>query len=274
MCFKVLKKMNQSRMHEGLWEAINTVSSVDDLMDALGILKDELIEARERLEQRTQKRDIQKKTVNVGGSDFINTEDNLNNLWDHILVAIEDDNVAKADLSALEELRDQSPIKKRKKRDRKPTSKKKCKGSVNGPMQSLVGLAGEIHAYRALQKTYGAKTVGPICWVSENSRYKYPENATDDGYGCDFVIRIDNKVHYVEVKATQGEDDTFDLGPSQVELAIGTTSRRNEEFVILHVLNALGDLPRVRLLPNPYDREHRDKYHFEEARLRVRYKVH
>ena len=274
MCFKVLKKMNQSQMHEGLWEAINTVSSVDDLMDALGILKDDLIEARERLEQRRQKREIQKKTVNVCGADFINTEDNLNNLWDHILGAIEDDNVAKADLSALEELKDQSPIKKRKKRDRKPTSKKKYKGSVNGPMPILVGLAGEIHAYRALQKAYGAKTVGPICWISENSRHKYPENATDDGFGCDFVIRIDKKVHYVEVKATQGEDDTFELGSSEVELAIDTARRRNKEFVILHVLNALGDSPRVRLLPNPYDRKHRDKYHFEEAGLRVRYKVH
>lgn len=273
MCFQVLKKMNQSQMHGGLWKAINTVSSVDDLMDALGILKNELIEARERLEQRRQKRDIQKKTVNVCGSKFINTEDNLNNLWDHILVAIEDDNVAKADLSALEELRDQSPIKKRKKRDRKPTSKKKYKGSVNGPMEKLVGLAGEIHAYRALQKAYGAKTVGPICWISENSRHKYPENATDDGFGCDFVIRIDKKVHYVEVKASQGEDDTFELGSSEVELAIGTASPSNKEFVILHVLNALGDSPRFRLLPNPYDRKHRGKYHFEEAGLRVRYKL-
>ena len=140
-------------------------------------------------------------------------------------------------------------------------------------MKDLVGLAGEIHAFRALQKYYGVETVGPSSWMSENSRHKYPENTTDDGYGCDFVIHKNGKTHYVEVKATQAEDEAFELGSSEVELAIDSANRRKKEFVILHVLNALGDAPSIRLLPNPYDKKHRVKYHFEEAGLRVRYEV-
>ncbi len=273
MCFKVLRKLDESQAHEGLWAALNVSSAVNELMDRLGISEAELTEARRQLEQRRQKRDIQKKTVNVCGTDFVNTEDNLSNLWDHILGAIEDDSVSKADLSDLEELKDQGPSKKRKKRDKKPTNKKKTKGRMSQAMKHLVGLAGEIHAFRALQKVYGVETVGPGSWISENSRQKYPGNTTDDGFGCDFVIHENGKAHYVEVKATQAEDEAFELGSSEVELAIDSANRRKKEFVILHVLNALGDAPSIRLLPNPYDRKHKDKYRFEEAGLRVRYEV-
>ena len=77
----------------------------------------------------------------------------------------------------------------------------------------------------------------------------------------------------MEVKATQAEDEAFELGSSEVELAIDSANRRKKEFVILHVLDALSDSPQFRLLPNPYDRKHRDKYKFEEAGLRVRYET-
>jgi len=273
MCFQVLRRLNRSQTHEGLWNTLDMVSSVKDLMDRLGISEAELNEARGQLEQRRQKREIQKKTVNVCGTDFVNTEDNLSNLWDHILAAIEDDKVSKADLSDLEELKDQRPSKKRKKRDKRPTNKKKSKGRMSRSMNDLIGLTGEIHAFRALQKVYGVETVGPGSWISENSRHKYPENKTDDGSGCDFVIHKNGKTHYVEVKATQSEDEAFELGSSEVELAIDSANRRKKEFVILHVLDALSDSPQFRLLPNPYDRKHRVKYKFEDAGLRVRYEV-
>lgn len=51
-------------------------------------------------------------------------------LWDHILEAIEDNDVVEIDLGDLEELKNQAPSKKRNKRDKKPTSKKKPKVSV------------------------------------------------------------------------------------------------------------------------------------------------
>jgi len=273
MCFKLVGKLNQSQVHEGFWTALGMSSTVRELMDRLGISDAEIAKARDRLEERKQKQELQKKTVKICGMDFVNSEENLINLWDHILGAIEDDSVATADLTDLEELKDQGASKKRKKGNKKPTNKKKPKGRMNQAMKDLVGLAGEIHAFRALQKFYGVETVGPSSWISENSRHKYPENTTDDGYGCDFVIHKNGKTHYVEVKATQAEDEAFELGSSEVELAIDSANRRKKEFVILHVLDALSDSPQFRLLPNPYDRKHKGKYHFEEAGLRVRYEV-
>jgi len=273
MCFMVLRRMKQNHEHEGFAVVLKMVSSVNDLMRKLGVSDTDLKEAHGKIEQRKQKRELQKKTVNVCGTDFVNTEGNLNNLWDHILGAIVDNDVAEIDLSDLEVLKDQTPSKKRKKRDKKLTSKKKAKGRMSQSMKDLIGLAGEIHGYRALQKVYGTDAVGPSSWISDNSRHKYPENTTSDGYGCDFTVYKNGKEHYIEVKATQGEDETFELGSSEVELAIDSANRRKKEFMILHVLDALSGSPKFRLLPNPYDRKHKDKYKFEEAGLRVRYEA-
>ena len=273
MCFKMVGKLNQFQVHQGFWTALGMSSTVSELMVRLGISDAEIAKARDRLEKRKQKQELQKKTVKVCGMDFVNSEENLINLWDHILGAIDDDSMATADLTDLEELKEQVASRKRKKGNKKPTNKKKPKGRMSQAMKDLVGLAGEIHAFRALQKFYGVETVGPSSWISENSRHKYPENTTDDGYGCDFVIHKNGKTHYVEVKATQSEDEAFELGSSEVELAIDSANRRKKEFVILHVLDALSDSPQFRLLPNPYDRKHKGKYHFEEAGLRVRYEV-
>jgi hypothetical protein len=107
MCFKLIGKSNQSQVHEGFWSALGMCSTVSELMDRLGISDAEMDKARDRLEERKQKQELQKKTVKVCGVDFVNSEENLNNLWDHIFGAIVDDSVATADLSDLEELKEQ-----------------------------------------------------------------------------------------------------------------------------------------------------------------------
>ena len=272
-CFKLIGKLNQSQVHKEFWTALGMSSTVSELRDRLEISDVEWADVRSRLVERKQKQELQKKTVNVCGADFVNSEENLNKLWDHILEAIEDDSVVTADLSDLEELKEQGFSKKRNKDNTIPTNKKKSKGRMSQAMKDLVGRVGEIHAFRALQKFYGVESVGPSSWISENSRYKYPENTTEDGYGCDFRIHKDGKIYYVEVKATQTEDETFELGSSEVELAIDSANRRKKEFVILHVLDALSKSPQFRMLPNPYDKKYRNKYKFEEAGLRVRYET-
>jgi hypothetical protein len=273
-CFKVLRKLNRSPAHERIWTTIDAVSSVKDLMEKLGVSNNELKEAYGQLEKHQQKQEIQDKKVNVCGVDFINIEKNLLNLWDHIIKTISDEKLSEVIQTNKEDLMDQLSSNKRKKRNPNPTvKKKKGRGRISQSMKDLIGLAGEIHAYRVLQSIYGIDSVGPSSWISEYSRKKFPENAADDGYGCDFKIHKNGKVDFIEVKATQGDDESFELGSSEVELAIDCANRRNKKFMILHVLEALSETPRFRLLPNPYDRKFKNKYKFEEAGLRVRYLI-
>jgi hypothetical protein len=77
--------------------------------------------------------------------------------------------------------------------------------------------------------------------------------------------------HFIEVKTTQGNDDSFELGSSEVRtLALDKAHRKKELFHILHLVSALSEKPELRLLPNPFNRRHGGKYRFENARLRVR----
>lgn len=202
----------------------------------------------------------------------MNTEDSLKNLWDHIALRVSDSNLPEIRLSDPVQLSD-VPRKRRgpDSARQRVTKSGGHKGRQSKAMTDLIGLAGEIHAYRTLQRMYGIDEIGPSCWISDNSCYRYPENTTNDGYGCDFVVRNDGRTYYVEVKATQGDDASFELRASEVELAIEKAGKRKEVFLVLHVIDALSERPRCRILPNPYDSRHKSKYQFEEAGLRVRY---
>jgi len=272
-CLQLIGELNRSPIHEGFWTSLDKSSTVIELKDGLGIMDDDLVEVHNQIEERKHKQELQKKRIEVCGAVFVNSEENLHNLWDHIAKAIGDDDLAITDLSILEELEDQQYSKKRRIDGKQLENKKKSKGRISQAEKDLVGLAGEIHAFRALRKHYGIETVGPSSWLSENSRHKYPENTANDSFGCDFKIHKDGKTYFIEVKATKSDAEVFELGPSEVKLAIDYASGRKKEFLILHVLYALSDSPKFRFLPNPYKRKHRNKYRFEEAGLRVRYKT-
>jgi hypothetical protein len=111
--------------------------------------------------------------------------------------------------------------------------------------------------------------------VSGNSSFVYPDNKVDDGRGCDFVILHEGKTFCIEVKASQGEDESFKLGSSEIRLAMDLAKKkrnRNDVFQILHVTNALSESPSFRLLPNPYDQRYQSYFDVEDADARVRYK--
>ena len=269
-CFEIIRKLKRSELQRELWDALDIVSSTNELLNKLDISQDELNEADAQLEQRRQKRKLQSKTVKVCGVDFVNTEGNLGNLWEHIHENVKDDEFIDVNLNCLEDLKDQSSSTIRRKPSPPPKIRTRPTTRLNQSMKDLIGFAGEIYAYKSMQELYG---INASNWISNYSRNKFPGNQTNDGFGCDFRFLKDGITFYVEVKATQTENEVFELGSSEVELAIDTANRRKKEFIILHVISALSNTPRIRVLPNPYSRKHRNKYKFEEAGLRVRYKA-
>ncbi|MGA2260031.1 MAG: DUF3883 domain-containing protein [Acidobacteriota bacterium] len=273
-CLGIIRRLPRAEAHGCLWTVIDNTSGLAELLHQLGFSDDDLAQARKRLEQRKQAVEEKKRTVSVCGREFRNTEDNLRNLWDHLTSALEEGRLPGVNLGTHEKI-DDLPPRRKVHRDRKGrvTKPGKPSGRVPQAMKDLLGLVGEIHAYRALQKEYGTEIVGPSSWISDNSRHKFPENACNDAYGCDFIIRTEGTTHYVEVKATQGNDDSFELGSSEVRLAIDKAHRKKASFHILHVVDARSEKPQLRLLPNPYDRKYASKYRFEDAGLRVRYEM-
>ena len=272
-CVEILKKLDQNPLLQRLTHEIDLDSGFSDLESSLGITDKNLKRAKYELEQRGYKQRIKKNTVPVCGLDFVNTKDNLRNLWEHICGAPNDNSSTNNfDLEKYEILSDQPLTREQSNRKKNSTAPRSSnKNYMSESKKNLIGLTGEIHIFRHLQKSYGDDVANPNCWISGNSLYKFPGNQVNDNHGCDFVIQLNGKKRYLEVKSTTSDEDVFELGSSEVKLALQTANKRNEEYLIVHVVDALSDKPTFRVLPNPYSKKHKKKYRFDATKLRVRY---
>ncbi len=272
-CLRLLAGCRWPSEQREFWRVIEEVHEVKNLDEALGITKDDIDAAEERLASEKQEITRRKLIVRVCGRDFENSEENLSALWDHLSSSLPDDAIDGVVLHDLTTLQSLPPTKKKRGKKTPLGGGKSRVPRLSQAMKDLLGLAGEIHAFRALKKQYGSEAVRSDSWISENSLHRFPGNPTDDGFGCDFRVHIGKKVHFIEVKATQGDRSIFELGPSEVRLAIEKADGRKHIFHILHVMEVLNETPMLRMLPNPFSRKSSNRFVFEEAGLHVRYQL-
>lgn len=143
-------------------------------------------------------------------------------------------------------------------------------------LTELVGIVGEMHAYRFLQMNFGKETVRRMAWVSELSREVYPlvpaeKDETSDEYGFDFRFRWSKKLWHVEVKATHGDDSQFELGTSEIRAASSLAGLPDQPWRILRITNALSAKPTFEWLPNPFEVGSRQYYRLQKGGMRVFY---
>lgn len=269
--FTISKNLPHNEEMKPFWDALNNSNNLSNLLISMDIKDEDLSNVEKKLEEIKNKAEKTKRIVSVCGRDFDNTEENLSQLFKHIEDEIHDDflpNVDLTDTAKLNEIKEKikkKPVSSKKERRTKP------KGRMSQAMKNLVGFAGEIHAYRVLRKKYGSTIVNPSSWISENSTLKFPGNFVSDDYGCDFVIRHNKKTYFIEVKATQGDEEFFELGLSEIRRAVEVANRRKEKFIIFHITEALSDKPKFRFLPNPYDRKYSKLYRIFNAGLKIQY---
>lgn len=275
--WSLLRKLPVDQPSTEFWRLVAAASSLDDLVVRLGLSHDALNTAHTKLDALREEARRRKKVVEVCGKEFDGSEDNLSGLWAHICTGLPAEDLgelAPVDLKKLSSLENVTTRSKGKRKDREPSSKPKPK-HLSKSMENLIGLSGEIHAFRMLQNTYGAAAVSASSWVSGNSSLVFPDNKTDDGKGCDFVIALEGRTYFIEVKASEGDNESFVLGSSEIrlamELAKKSSRRRKESFLVLRVSNALTATPSFQLLPNPYDQKYQSLFVIEEADARVRY---
>lgn len=259
------------------WSVVATASDIEDLVVILGLTNEALSNANSKLDALRESARRRSRIVEVCGKEFDNTDENLSGLWSHICAALPPNTLselAPIDLRKPVSLDNVTKSAKRSRDPKQPVNRLPPK-RLTKSMESLIGLSGEIHAFRMLQSQYGASAVSPPAWVSGNSALVFPDNKTDDGRGCDFVIVLQDRTHYIEVKSSEGAQESFTLGSSEIrlamELAKKSRKRRKETFVVLRVSNALTAAPSFQLLPNPYDPRYQSLFVIEEADARVRY---
>jgi hypothetical protein len=275
--WSLLRKLPVDEPSVAFWSLVAAASSLDDLVARLGLSANSLDTAKAKLEALREDARRRKRVIEVCGREFDGSEDNLSSLWTHICsglpnVALND--LTPVDLNKLSALENIATQLRGKRKIGESTNKPKQK-YLSKSMENLVGLSGEIHAFRMLQNTYGTPTVSASSWISGNSSLVFPDNEIDDGKGCDFMIALQDRTYYIEVKASEGDYENFTLGSSEIrlamELAKKSRRRRKEIFLILRVSNTLTVTPSFQLLPNPYDQKYQTLFDIEEAGTRIRY---
>ena len=142
----------------------------------------------------------------------------------------------------------------------------------------VVGIVGEMHAFRYLQKEFGGRSVRASAWVSESRLKVWPllegeKDEISDGYGFDFRFTHRGIRWHVEVKATKGDDTSFDLGISEIETATRIAGRRGNtwRWRILRVRRTLTAEPVIDWLPNPFEEGFQKHYRLHRGGMGVSY---
>lgn len=143
----------------------------------------------------------------------------------------------------------------------------------------VVGVVGEMHAYRYLRKEFGGRAVQARAWVSETSLKVLPlvqgeRRKASDGYGFDFRFSHQGIRWRIEVKATRGDEPSFDLGISEIQAATDIARRNSDKlrWRILRVRNALSRHPEFDWLPNPFEDGFRNRFRLHRGGMRVSYR--
>jgi hypothetical protein len=268
----LLKSLPREVAHANLWEAVDKSENIQSLLTLLSLSPEEVASADRKLEEYKENKRKQNRLTSVADKEFDYTDDNLSQLWAHIVGQIDEGTLPPINLQSISPL---DPMEKRKKRRQEPERKKtpKPRGRTSKEMEHLIGFAGEIYAYRMLNKTYGSEVVHPGTWKSSYSQKVFPSNVPEDEIGCDFIINRGKITYHIEVKSSMDENDSFELGSSEIRKAMALIKKKRQIFMIMHVQNALSKNPKFRLLPNPYDPKCQGVYSIEDAGARIRYRL-
>ena len=221
-------------------------------LDALGLTPAAVEGAQASLDAQRDAERRQQHTLDVAGAPFF--AEDLGTLWGHLQTHVSDGDFPELDLARLD------PLAPREARQEGRPGGKRGVAPRRAPQwrRDLIGLAGEIIAYRALRKSYGEDVVSPTTWKSQNRALAHgrrpgdPDPTADDALGYDFEFVVDGVTHQVEVKASEGDRPAFEMGESETRAARAAVGDESVQYLVLRVSDALSATPRVAVLPNPF----------------------
>ena len=256
---------------EEFTDACDGCSTLDAIRQQLDLTPEAVMARREERNRLQREVERQRRTIDVAGEPFEVGSTSYRDLFDHLdsLSVPEGPQASKGELTALAQVRVASSSSSGTGRG------KSSHGRPTAVFTDLVGVVGEIWAYRILREDFGEEVVTRGAWVSE-IRLKVqppvdgePDDASDS-HGFDFRFVHRRTKWHVEVKATAGDDSQFELGMSEINAAT-RLAQRPGQWRILRVLYALSDRPKFEWLPNPFEDDSRERFHLHGGGMRVSY---
>jgi hypothetical protein len=142
------------------------------------------------------------------------------------------------------------------------------KGAARSPENSMsdeqkwgVGFIGELWAREWLRVRHQLDVVDESVWVSRYRDLVLNTTGGADSLGYDFLVSTKSRSYYYEVKASTGDPQRFEMGPTEIGAAQRYRADREHRYRILYLAN-VGDPKRMTatLLPNPFSIATADKF--------------
>lgn len=249
--------------------------TVEMARTTLGVTPEALQEAERRKLKKQQEQERANRTFEIAGKPFeIDGQETYGDLLARLdnLPAPEGPDIERDESSRLIQPPPGPPEPKKPRRSPGRTSHLYASPHLPG----LVGIVGEIHAYRYLRSKFGSDVVTPAAWVSENGLKVVREadgekRDASDSRGFDFRFVSDGIAWHFKVKATTGDDTTFSLPASEIGAATELANSDRDRWRILRVRQALSNNPQVDLLPNPFETGFSSLFRIGRSELTVRY---
>ena len=257
---------------EAFTDACDDCSTPDAIRQRLDLTPDAVKSRRQERQRQEQEAVRKRRTFDVAGVPFEVGVESFRDLFDHLdKLPVPDGPLASRDeFTPLSTAHEQRSRRKVRVVPASPPPRPPAE------LRELVGIVGEIYAYRYLRKEFGEEAVTRDAWVSEIRRKILPPvegepNNVSDGHGFDFQFTHKRKKWHVEVKATDGDDSQFELGISEIKAAYRLAGQRGGRWRILRIRNARSDRPEVDWLPNPFEDGFKELYRLHRGGMRVSY---
>ena len=250
--------------------AVTPCTTIKEMREKLDISPETLERAHEKRQHLDRERERRNKTFKIGGADYVvGGNETYGDLF--------------ARLNNLPEPKESvvGPPPKRM-GGHEGTQSRDSQAHSTGPktvhlnasphLTELVGIVGEIHAFRFLRSRF---SIDEDAWVSEFRTKVLPLRAgetdkTSDSLGYDFRFTHGAETWCVEIKATTEDSTSFDLSPGQVAAARRIAGMKDQRWHILRVRRALC-VPEYDWLPDPFEPDADQRLLIREGSLTVEY---
>ena len=238
--------------------AVNGCETIDEIARKLGVSSEDLECIRKEYRRKTHIDERQKRVVKIGSWDHeVDAPESYNELFER-LKQLHEPLGPRADLDEFTRLTDPPPIQIAPNRDSGGEITREPNPVEHLPphLPELVGIVGEVHAFRFLESRFG---IDENAWVSQFRTKVLPlrkgeRGKASDSLGYDFRFTDhDGTTWCVEVKSTTEDGTSFDLTPGEVAAARRVALGKDERWRILRVRRALSEQPECDWLPNPFE---------------------
>ena len=122
--------------------------------------------------------------------------------------------------------------------------------------KDMIGRLGELVVYHWLKERFPNQDID-AAWVSKNGDAQLGRSQGTDDFGFDFRVEYRKQTWQIEVKASVGDQQRFEMGETEVRAAReAARPRSNNRYVVVYVANPHDRaIARIDVLPNPMSAE-------------------